>query len=263
MQLSQYLKVYQVQFKNNWVREAVYRTNFLTSVVVDLIWMVVEASLFSVIYANVPTLGGWTLHQVYFFLGIFFASDALFSILFMRNYWQFSDLINKGELDILLTKPISPLFLALTRWMSLTNIFNFFLGMGVCIYYAKEAGFMGGWKWLLLGGWLIIGLITQSVVRFLFVVWTFWTERGWALSRLYYQFFSVATKPDVIYPAIVRYALLTLLPFAFVASVPARALLYGLSPLEYFWMVVVLGSFFLIGRIVWFKGLRRYSSASS
>src|SRR4051812_28501313 len=101
--LSQYLKIYGVQIKNNWVREAVYRTNFLTAVSVDLIWFGVELTLFSVIYANVSNLGGWTREQVYFFLGIFFSSDALFTTFFQRNFWMFSDLVNKGELDILLT----------------------------------------------------------------------------------------------------------------------------------------------------------------
>src|SRR6185369_1519108 len=103
-------------------REAVYRTNFITSVMVDIIWIGVEVSLFNVIYANVPTLAGWTKPQVYFFLGVFFSSDALFTMLFQRNFWNFSDLVNKGELDILLTKPVSPVFLALSRWISLTAL---------------------------------------------------------------------------------------------------------------------------------------------
>ena len=32
-----------------------------------------------------------------FFLGIFFASDALFTTFFQRNFWEFSDLVNKGD----------------------------------------------------------------------------------------------------------------------------------------------------------------------
>ena len=75
-EIARYAHVFAVQIKNNWVREVVYRTNFITSIMVDLIWMAIEMSLFGVIYANVPTLGGWTKPQVFFFLGIFFASDA-------------------------------------------------------------------------------------------------------------------------------------------------------------------------------------------
>src|SRR5688572_14693028 len=104
MRKRRYLDAYRVQVKNNFVREAVYRTNFISALVVDAIWIGVEFSLFSVLYANTSSLSGWTKEQVFFFLGIFFSSDALFTIFFQRNFWSFSDLINKGELDILLTK---------------------------------------------------------------------------------------------------------------------------------------------------------------
>ena len=47
--------------------------------------------------------------------------------------------------------------------------------------------------------------------------------------RLYYQFFGFATKPDAIYPRGVRLVIMSVLPFAFIGSVPARALLHGLG----------------------------------
>jgi ABC-2 type transport system permease protein len=260
---GRYFEVFWVQLKNNWVREAVYRTNFLTSVVTDLIWMGVEITLFTVIYANVSTLAGWTKPQVYFFLGIFFTSDALFTTFFQRNFWTFSDLVNKGELDILLTKPIHPLFIALTRYISLTASFNILLGLLIAHRYADEAGFPGGWHWLLMIFWLGVGLSTALVVRFAFSIWIFWTERSWALSRMYYQFFAFATKPDTLYPAAIRYLILTALPFAFIGSVPARALLFGLESWEYVLIAVVLSAFFVADVVLWRKGLRRYQSASS
>ncbi len=261
--LLQYLEIYRVQLKNNWVREAVYRTNFLTSVMVDIIWIGVEISLFNVIYANVPTLAGWTKPQVYFFLGVFFSSDALFTMLFQRNFWNFSDLVNKGELDILLTKPVSPLFLALSRWIAITACFNFFLGLGITITFADAAGFAGGWHWLAFVFWLLVGLTTAVLLRFAFSIWIFWTERSWALSRLYYQFFALATKPDVLFPQTIRYLILSALPFAFIGSVPARALLKGLEPKEYALIAAVLAAFYGFNVVFWRKGLKRYQSASS
>lgn len=262
-QLGRYIEVYRVQLKNNYVREAVYRTNFLTSVVTDLIWMGVEMSLFTVLFANVPTLAGWTKPQIYFFLGIFFASDALFTTFFQRNFWNFSDLVNKGELDILLTKPIHPLFLSLTRYISLTSSFNIVLGLFIAYRFGPAAGFAGGWHWLLVGFWLLVGLCTALVVRFAFSIWIFWTERSWALSRLYYQFFAFATKPDTLYPSAIRYLILTGLPFAFIGSVPARALLHGLATWEYYLIAGVLSTFFVADALLWRMGLRRYQSASS
>jgi ABC-2 type transport system permease protein len=261
--IAKYINVYGVQLKNNWVRAAVYRTNFLTAVATDVVWILVELSLFTVIYSNVPVIAGWTREQVFFFLGIFFSSDALFTTFFQRNFWMFSDLVNRGELDILLTKPIHPLFLALSRWVDLTAIFNFFLGMYIAAKYAGPAGFQGGWRWGLVLGWLLIGLASALFLRFAFSIWVFWTDRSWALSRMYYQFFAFATKPDSLYPKMLRYMVLSFLPFAFIGSVPARALLHGLTPREYGWVALVLGSFLAADITLWRRGLRRYQSASS
>jgi ABC-2 type transport system permease protein len=263
MGAQKYLEIFRVQLKNNFVREAVYRTNFLTTVTVDLVWIGVQFSLFSVIYANVESLAGWTRDQTFFFLGIFFASDAIFSTLFQRNFWTFSDLVNKGELDILLTKPVHPLFLALTRFISMTAWFNVVLGLGIAWRYAGPAGFAGGWHWLELAPWLLVGNLTAVLLRFAFSVWIFWTERSWAISRLYFSFFTLADKPDSIFPWIVRRALLSVLPFAFIGSVPARALIHGLTPAEYAWVGLVILAFFWLDAVLWRKGLQRYQSASS
>ena len=261
--LSKYLEIYRVQIKNNFVREAVYRTNFLTTVIVDLVWMGVQVSLFAVIYSATDNLAGWTKDQVYFFLGIFFTSDAVYSTLFNRNFWQFSDLVNKGELDILLTKPVHPLFLALTRFISLTNWLNVIVGMSIAIKYADAAGFAGGWRWLLILPWILIGNLTAVLLRFAFAVWVFWTDRSWAITRLYFGFFTLADKPDPIFPTAIRYLLLTALPFAFIGSVPARALLHGLHLSEYAAIAAVIVGFFIFDRAMWHKGLARYQSASS
>jgi ABC-2 type transport system permease protein len=262
-ELQKYFEIFRVEFKNNWVREAVYRTNFVTMVVTDLVWIIVEASFFKVIYAHTDSLAGWTLEQAYFFLGMFFASDALFNTFLGRNFWSFSDLIAHGELDVVLTKPANPLFLALTRWMSLTTLLNFGLGIGIMAYFGQKAGFEGGWGWLNIAFWLLIGVAAQGLLRFAFSVWVFWTDRGWALTRLYFQFFALATKPHTIYPSWARYTILTALPFALIGSVPAAAVIHGLEPWEYVWSGLILVAFLLFNLWMWSKGLKRYQSASS
>lgn len=261
--MRKYLECYAIQIKNNFIREAVYRTNFLTAITVDIIWMAIELSLFKVLYTNIDTLGGWTQNQTFFFLGIFFSSDALFTIFFQRNFWNFSDLVNHGELDVYLTKPIHPLFLAFSRSINLTAVFNFILGCAVAIRFSGPAGFEGGWHWIEFPFWLALGLYTAFQIRFFFSIWVFWTDRSWAISRLYYHFFTLATKPDTIYPKMIRYLVLTAIPFAFIGSVPARALLHGLELHDGLHIALVLVGFTLINRALWNKGLQRYQSASS
>lgn len=261
--LLHHLRVLIVQLRNSWVRQAVYRANFLTILLVDAIWIGIEFSLFHVIYSNTQTLGDWTRDQTYFFLGIFFATDALFTAFFQRNFWQFSDLVNHGELDVFLTKPVSPLFLSLTRTFNINGLLNFTLGLAIVYRYSVPAGFPGGWNWLQVLGWTMGGLITAVLLRFFFSVWVFWTDRSWALSRLYYQLFALATKPDLIYPPLIRGIILTILPFALIGSLPARAILKGLTPSEILTVGLVWSGFFGLNWMLWRLGLRRYQSASS
>ena len=47
------------------------------------------------------------------------------------------------------------------------------------------------------------------------------------------------------------------------SSIPARALLHGLRPIEYAGVVGVLLVFFIFDATMWHEGLKRYQSASS
>ena len=127
--LAHVAEVYRVQLKNNWVREAVYRTNFLTAVVTDLIWIVIEFSLFTVIYANVTSLAGWT--------------NAA-GLLLPRNLLRFGcalhDFLPTQLLEFLGSREQGRTrhpphqtrsrrsFWSLSRWMNLTACFNIVLG---------------------------------------------------------------------------------------------------------------------------------------
>ena len=258
-----YLQVLAVTMKNNFVRELIYRSNAIAMTVADMIWVVIEYAFFEIIYSNTANINGWSKEQVFFFLGIFISSDALFTTFFQRSFWGFPDLISHGDLDILLTKPVSPIFLATFKEMNFTQIINLVLGFYIIHHYGPAANFAGGWEWLLVIFWIFIGLATQYLIRFLFVIWVFWLERGMTVSRLYYQFYALANKPDGLYPKAVRYLIKTALPFAFMGSVPAEVLTGRASVEMYGLVFVVLGLYAGLVRFLWGRGLKRYQSASS
>ena len=263
MRLAVYARVYAIAVRNNMIREFIYRTNLFTALIIDITWITIEFGLFSILYAQSPLIGGWNKEQTFFFLAVYFTSDAIFTILFNRNFWMFPALVNQGELDILLTKPIHPLFLALTRYVNTVVVLNLVAGVWLMHRWGVAAGFAGGWRWLGLVGWLVVANYTALQLRFLFSVSVFWLERGAAVSRLFHHLSTLGTKPDVLYPWVVRRILLSVLPFAFIASVPARALLFGLEASEYFGLVLTLGVLTMINCFLWRASLRRYQSASS
>jgi len=258
-----YLSIFGVILKNNFVSDFIYRSNFFAMTFADLIWILLEASFFQIIYSNINAINGWTRPQVFFFLGVFVSSETLFTIFFQRTFWRFPELINLGDLDILLTKPANAIFLACVRYFNFSQVSNLFLGFWIIHHFGAEAGFTGGLQWFSVFFWITVGLLAQVLLRFSFVVWSFWLERGFAVSRLYYQFYSLANKPDGIYPVFFRYLIKSALPFAFIGSVPAQAVLGKATVQDYLLLVGSLGTYTVLCLFLWRRGLQRYQSASS
>jgi ABC-2 type transport system permease protein len=263
MRIHMYFDAWKTILKNNFVREFLYRANTIAMTVADMVWVAVELAFFEVIYSNITVINGWTREQTYFFLGIFISSDALFTTFFQRAFWQFPYMINQGELDVLLTKPANAVFLATFKDINFTQIVNLFLGFWIISHYGPAAGFEGGWHWFGVFFWMIIGLITQYLVRFFFCVWSFWLERGITVSVLYYQFYTLANKPEGLYPMFIRYLIKTALPFAFMGSIPAMALMGRARMVDYALVAVVLALYAGVCITLWKRGLKRYQSASS
>ena len=263
MRIKTYLDVLWTIFKNNIVREFIYRSNTIALTVADMIWVVVEYAFFEVIYSNIGSINGWTKEQTFFFLGIFISSDALFTAFFQRSFWNFPYLVSQGDLDVLLTKPVNAAVLATFKELNFSQTINLVLGFYIIHHYGPAAGFSGGLAWFGIFFWIIIGLITQYLMRFLFSIWSFWLDRGLTVSRLYYQFYALANKPDGLYPVGVRYLIKTALPFAFLGSIPAIVLTHRGTGWEYLQVFAVLGVYVLVLSFIWKKGLQKYSSASS
>lgn len=261
--LKIYWDIFFTTLKNNFVKEFIYRSNTFAMTFADLVWVAVEFAFFEVIYSNVGEINGWGPNETFFFLGIFISSDALFTTLFQRSFWEFPFLINKGDLDVLLTKPINAVFLATTKDINFTQVVNLMLGFWIIHHYGPAAGFEGGLAWLAVIFWVIVGLLTQFVMRFISVVCAFWLERGMTVSMLYYQLYSLANKPSGLYPVSIRYLIKTALPFAFMGSIPAQALMGKLPFHDYVLVAGVLTFYIWLCVMFWKKGLKRYSSASS
>ena len=261
--MKQLLDVFTTIVKINFVKEFIYRSNAVAMTIADMVWVLVEYAFFEIIYSNTNSINGWSREQTFFFLGVFISSDALFTTFFQRSFWMFPYLISQGDLDIILTKPINSVAMATFKDINFSQILNLFFGFWIIHHYGPEAGFTGGILWLAVIFWIFVGLITQYLVRFCFVVWSFWLDRGITVSRLYYQFYALANKPEGLYPPMIRYLIKSALPFAFMGSIPSRALTGRANTSDYFLVAGVLAVYVFVAVRLWKKGLQRYQSASS
>jgi ABC-2 type transport system permease protein len=251
-------------FRASAISDLEYRANLIMKIITDIIWYSAQLSVFEVLFRQTSSIGGWTIDTTRVFMGCLFVVDSVWMLIFQENLDKFSDKVRKGELDLLLAKPVNSQFMLSFQRMSTPYIFNIFMTSAYLIFAMNRLP--GGPEW-----WRLIYLIVALPcalaitygLRFFFSASALIFTRAENINYVWYQFYKLGTRPDSVYPPWLRYLILSAIPVAFIASVPARLLIEAPSPGLFIGMLAIAGVSVTISTRFWRFALRFYSSASS
>ncbi|MCE3010247.1 MAG: ABC-2 family transporter protein [Proteobacteria bacterium] len=261
--MKKYLRLYSAFFKASLIADLEYRANFLTRIATDIFWYLAQIVTFETIYRHTNLIGGWTVEQMRVFLGVLFVVDAFYMILFHDNLDRMSERVRKGELDLLLAKPVNSQFMLSCQRLGTAMIGNLLIGTSWLVWSLSQ---LPDFQVLNLF-WLLVlipsGLLVVYSCRFIFSSTAVIFTRSENLMYLWFQLYKLGMRPDSIYVPWLRILLLTILPMAFIVSIPARSLLfvpdYALFAWAIFWSLGLL----YVSHLFWKFALKFYSSASS
>jgi ABC-2 type transport system permease protein len=262
--ILRYLSIWQALFRASLVADLEYRTNIAIKIFTDFLWYFAQMLTFGVLYKHTDTLGGWDFHQLTVFMILLFFVDALYMTLFSENMDQMPAKVVRGELDLLLAKPVDAQFMLSTQKLNTAYCVNLiFIVIAFCWALTQLDG---GVPWsrlpLLLVG-IPAGLAVMYSSKLFFSASSIYYGNVSNLMMLWFQFYRLGTRPDVFYPSWLRYVVLGIIPMGFIASVPARMLV---APLDWWLPVnaVLIACFSMAAaRWYWNCAIRRYASASS
>lgn len=250
--------------KNSIVREMEFKGNFLTQMAVEIGWTMVSIFAFEMIFIQTETIAGWRKAEVYLIYAIFRLASALSSIVSRKNIMRFSFLINSGEFDFYLTKPVDTLFFSTTRIVSFDRVSQFSVGV-VLVVYSLWIGDITISSRLITG--LLILVPTAAFIRFciemLIVIPIFWMQKLENITDLIFTLMGPARFPRAAFPATMRHILTFVIPIMFVAAIPAEIILGKLPEFTIALFVLFALILFFIMRKFFYTALRYYSSASS
>ncbi len=259
-----YLRLYVYFLRFSFSKAMEFRLDFFFRVVMDMVFYMVQFAFFHIIYLHTPLLAGWDLDQMRVFIVSYIFIDALHMTVFSTNCWWFPIYINRGDLDYYLTKPVSTLFFLSLKDFAANSFLNLLIAIGL-LYWAL-AGRPESLSALKIGVYLLLllnGTFLYYLTHLLFLLPGFWTHSPRSFGDLFFAVSHTMERPDRIYQGMIRKAFIYVLPFALMASFPARVLLETDSwDLLYTIFGVTIGYFALV-QIIWRLGLRSYSSASS
>jgi ABC-2 type transport system permease protein len=261
--LSKYLRLFRAFGKASFVADLEYRANFATRILTDIIWYVAQIVTFEALFRVTNRIGDWNLEQMRVFLGVLFVVDALYMIFFSENLDRMSEKVRKGEVDLLLAKPVDSQFMVSCQRINTAIAGNLILAVGWLSYSLWN---LPDFQWARLL-WLIIlipaGLISLYSIRFMFSSVALIFTKADNLQYLWYQLYRLGMRPDSIYLPWLKIMVLTILPVAVIASVPARALLDPPHFALFGWVIFWSGFMLWMSHRFWNYCLKFYSSASS
>lgn len=262
--MGRYVRLYLYFLRFSFSRAMEFRTDFFFRIFMDCAFYAIHLSFFAVLYLHTDTLGGWNLDQVFIFVGGVFVSDAVQMTLFSNNLWWLPILVNRGELDYYLTRPVSSLFFVSFRDFAANSFLNLVVAAGVLAWaflrYPGSLPMVNVATYCIL---MLNGFLLWYICRMFFIIPVFWTHSARGLDQAFWSLQNFGERPHRIFSKGLQRVLTTIFPLALMISVPTQVLFEGPWPGILLHVGIVTGVAFALLVGFWRWGLANYSSASS
>jgi ABC-2 type transport system permease protein len=262
--LRHYFRIWLASVRYSITRTMMFRFDFLLWSSVELMWMAVNVLLVSVIYAHTDTIAGWSKYEMMLLVGTSMLIQRFLMGFFWSSLFELGRNVRSGYFDFFLAQPGNIMFMATTRKLDLDGLANSVVAAAVVGYSVWQLGLQPSvgdmLMYLLLVG---CGLIIHYSALLTLVSLSFWITNAQGLEGSYFTLFEFSRLPREAFKGITQFVFVWTLPVVIVSNVPAQTLLHGFQPMLALWLVGATAAWLALGTIVFHRGLRRYSSASS
>lgn len=262
--MSRYLRLYLFFLQFSFSKAMEFRLDFTFRILMDVIYYFINIALFKILFMHTELIGGWTEEQMMIFIGCFLLVDALNMTIFSTNMWWLPFYINKGDLDYYLIRPVSPLFFLSLREFSANSFINLIIAIGFFSYTILNYSLTWETSRLLgLIALLINGTLLYYCIQMIMIIPVFWTQSSRGFIDLFYTLGLAMERPDKIFKGWIKVLFTVILPFALIASFPARYFIDGPDRNLLIHLSIVTVIIWMVMLKFWKSGLKNYSSASS
>ncbi|GGH27817.1 ABC transporter permease [Paenibacillus segetis] len=218
-----------------------------------------------VIYNRIPDINGWHFWEVAFMYAMIFLTEGIGS-LFFEGTWRLGRLVNQGELDRYLLRPVPVILQVFCTGIGVNGLGNLLIG-GVIVWQSLAHGHL---QWSLAKvGVIILLLITAIIIRVSINLAgnsaAFWVKNaGNAFPLMVHSLADLAKYPITLFNQGIRIFISTVLPYAFISFYPATYI-FNKSEWHGWWILAPVAAIAsALGAYGIFRvGLRSYESTGN
>jgi len=219
------------------------------------------------VFEQIPDLQGWSLEQLVFIYGFAQLPRGIDHLL-TDNIWLVAwRLVINGDFDRYMLRPMNIFFQVIAEKLQPDALGELLVG-GILVVYSAVKGVvvLDGVHIALFVVSVLAGALIYTSIKLLFASLAFWIKRSGPFLQLAYSMAEFAKYPTEIYAKPLRFVITWVIPFAFVAYLPAGYFLgagagnhIGVIAIECAIAIV----FWLIAYGVFRKGISIYESAGN
>ena len=260
-----YLKLWLDLARNSLLRQLEFKIDFAGRLSIELVWIGTQLIFFKSTFQFLQSLAGWSVSEIWFFVGSLIFVDGLMMGFFHDNQNRFGQVIRLGLLDFYLLYPVSSRFLANLRFVNVISLINMFIACGILGWASHLPGLhLDFTAWLLWFVYMILGAVLIGSLGIIIASLAFWTTQTSNLMWLFYELYRLGHRPESLYAPWLRRLLIGVFPAAFFISIPVQIALGKVHGIAWYlapflWTAAALWA----SRWVWKLGLKRYESAMS
>ena len=217
------------------------------------------------VFRQVPSLQGWTLEQLIFIYGFAQIPRGIDHLL-TDNIWLIAwRMVLSGDFDRYMLRPMNLFFQVIAEKLQPDALGELLVG-GILLVISLQKGIVivDGVHIVLFFVSVMAGALIYTAIKLFFASLSFWVKISGPFLQTAYEMADFAKYPTEIYHRAIRFVITWIIPFAFVAYLPASFFLKaevspGIIGIECIMAVVL----FSIAYVVFTIGTRRYESAGN
>ena len=174
------------------------------------------------VFQQIPTLDGWTFDQLIFIYGFAQIPRGLDHLL-TDNIWMIAwRIVIKGEFDRYMLRPMNLFFQVIAEKLQPDALGELLVGnILIILSISKGIVIIDVWHIILFFISIFAGSLIYTSIKLFFASFAFWIKISGPFLQVAYDMAEFAKYPTEIYTRTIRFLITWVIPFAFVAYLPA------------------------------------------
>ena len=228
--MKKYMIIYRECAKISLSRMTAYRLDFVLSMIITLAGNVMFPLITVLIYNSGASFPGWSFYEVLLIQSVFTLSGGLSSMMLGGVLWTTMDHIREGSFEIVLLKPVNPLFFLIASNFE-PESFGLLVGGGVLFGIAvSQTGIVSFAAFLQFLMLFAAGFAVMAGISLIMAATSFKWVGNSRIPEIFDSIKTFGKYPVTIFPKAVKSAATFLIPVSMIGFYPASALLGRLIP---------------------------------